>query len=50
VAVLLLLAESTATSVLRDVALLFALLAAVTAVAFIRRAWPDQEPGQHHAE
>ena len=50
VAVLLLLAESTATSVLRNVALLFALLAAVTAVAFVRRAWPDQEPGHHHAE
>jgi len=50
VAVLLLLAESTATAVLRDVALLFALLAAVTAVAFVRRAWPDQESDHHHAE
>jgi len=49
VAVLLLLAESTATAVLRDVALLFALLAAVTAVAFVRRAWPDQESDYHHA-
>ena len=50
VAMLLLLAESTATAVLRDVALLFALLAAVTAVAFVRRAWPDREPDHHHAD
>lgn len=43
VAVLLLLAQATDNAALRDVALLFALLAAVTAVAFVRRAWPDQE-------
>ena len=41
VAVLLLLAEATETGALRDVALVFALLAAVTAVAFVRRAWTD---------
>lgn len=41
-AMVLLLAESSANAALRDVALLFALLGAVTAVAFIRRAWPEQ--------
>ena len=41
VAVLLLLAQATDKASLRDVALVFALLAAVTAVAFVRRAWPD---------
>lgn len=45
VAVLLLLAQATANSALRDVALVFALLAAVTAVAFVRRAWMDQGAG-----
>lgn len=49
VAVLLLLAQAYANPALRDVALVFALLAAVTAVAFVRRAWPDQEAG-HDAE
>lgn len=39
VAVLLLLAEASSSAALRDVALVFALLAAVTAVAFVRRAW-----------
>jgi len=43
VAMLLLLAQATANAALRDVTLVFALLAAVTAVAFIRRAWPNQE-------
>ena len=43
VAVLLLLAQATGNAALRDVALVFALLAAVTAVAFVRRTWPDQE-------
>jgi len=43
VAVLLVLAQATGNATLRDVALVFALLAAVTAVAFVRRAWPDQE-------
>jgi len=41
VAVLLLLAQASSAA-LRDVALVFALLAAVTAVAFVRRAWSDQ--------
>jgi multicomponent Na+:H+ antiporter subunit F len=43
VAILLLLAQATENPAARDVALLFALLAAVTAVAFVRRAWPDQQ-------
>ena len=43
VAILLLLAQVYDNAALRDVALVFALLAAVTAVAFVRRAWPDQE-------
>ncbi len=43
VAVLLLLAQAVNDPALRDVALVFALLAAVTAVAFVRRAWADQE-------
>jgi multicomponent Na+:H+ antiporter subunit F len=43
VALLLLLAEASGSAVLRDVALVFALLAAVTAVAFVRRAWTDRE-------
>ena len=43
VAILLLLAQATGNAALRDVALVFALLAAVTAVAFVQRAWPDPE-------
>ena len=39
VACVLLLAQTFDHSPLRDVALVFALLAAVTAVAFVRRAW-----------
>lgn len=39
VAVLLLLAEATATPDLRDVALVFTLLAAVVSVAFVKRGW-----------
>jgi multicomponent Na+:H+ antiporter subunit F len=39
VAVLLLLAEATGTAALRDVALVFALLAVVVAAAFVRRGW-----------
>jgi multicomponent Na+:H+ antiporter subunit F len=42
VAMLLLLAQAGDAAALRDVALVFALLAAVTAVAFVRRAWPEQ--------
>jgi len=49
VAVLLLLAQASGNSPLRDVALVFALLAAVTAVAFVRRAWPEQE-AEHEPE
>lgn len=45
VASLLLLAQSTGTPALRDVALVFALLAAVTVVAFVRRAWRADEQG-----
>jgi len=43
VAVLLLLSQAKGHAAMRDVALVVALLAAVTAVAFVRRAWPDQE-------
>jgi multicomponent Na+:H+ antiporter subunit F len=39
VAVLLLLAEAQAAPVLRDVALVFALLAALATVAFVKRLW-----------
>lgn len=41
VAVLVLLGQAMESTALLDVALLFALLAAVTAVAFVRRAWPE---------
>ncbi len=44
VAILLIVAQATGDPALRDVALVFALLAAVTAVAFVRRAWPDEDP------
>ena len=43
VAMLLLLAQAYGNAALLDVALVFALLAAVTAVAFVRRAWPEQK-------
>ncbi|MCW9013149.1 MAG: monovalent cation/H+ antiporter complex subunit F [Gammaproteobacteria bacterium] len=43
VAILLLLAQATDKPALRDVALVFALLAAITAVAFVQRAWPTKE-------
>jgi multicomponent Na+:H+ antiporter subunit F len=39
VAVLLLLAEGMGEAALRDIALVFALLAAVAAVAFVQRVW-----------
>jgi multicomponent Na+:H+ antiporter subunit F len=47
VAVLLLLAQSSGETSFLDVALVFALLAAVTAVAFVLRAWgaPDTSHG-----
>ena len=49
VAVLLVLAEATATPALRDVALVFALLAVVLSVAFVKRGWiraqdPSSDP------
>ena len=40
VAILLMLAEATQQPALRDVALVFALLAAVAIVTFVRLAWP----------
>ncbi|MAT65452.1 MAG: pH regulation protein F [Gammaproteobacteria bacterium] len=43
VAILLVLAQAGGVAALRDVALVFALLAAVAAVAFVRRAWPQPE-------
>lgn len=43
VAILLLLAEATATPSLRDVALMLGLLAAVAAVAFVLRTWQGEE-------
>ena len=42
VACLLLLAQVLQQSALRDVALVFALLAVVTAVAFVKRAWTEK--------
>ena len=48
VAILLLLAEAQALPVLRDVALVFALLAALATVAFVKRVWyrrSSQESG-----
>ena len=49
VAVLILFAEATGDSALVDVALVFALLAAVTVVAFVRRAWPEEGVDEPHA-
>ncbi len=43
VAVLMLLAHAYGVTAILDVALVFALLAAVTAVAFVQRAWADKE-------
>lgn len=45
VAILLLLAQALERPALRDVALAFALLAAVTVAAFVQRAWARQ-PGE----
>lgn len=41
VAILLLQARAVPQDALLDVALVFSLLAAITAVAFVRRAWPE---------
>ena len=46
VACLLLLAQALELPSLRDVALVFALLAAVTAIAFVRRVWKKEKPEQ----
>lgn len=46
VAILLLLAEAQAAPALTDVALVFALLAAVTGVAFAQRVWRPPQPGE----
>lgn len=43
VALLLLLSQAFGSSAILDVALVFALLAAVTAVAFVQRAWSERE-------
>lgn len=43
VAILLLLAQASRSTALRDVALVFALLAAVAVVAFVQRAWLDDK-------
>ena len=45
VAILLLLAQVQAIPALNDVALVFALLAAITGVAFVRRAWRESRSG-----
>jgi multicomponent Na+:H+ antiporter subunit F len=45
VAVLILLAEATGAAALRDVALVFVLLAVVAVVSFVRRAWSPVDPG-----
>jgi multicomponent Na+:H+ antiporter subunit F len=51
VAILLLLAQVSGTRALNDVALVFALLAAVTVVAFVRRAWhPGDEASDDDGE
>lgn len=42
VATLLLLAEASGREPIRDVALVLALLAAITALAFVKLAWPDR--------
>lgn len=47
VAVLLLLAQATGVAALRDTALVFALLGALAAVAFVARVWP--RPGDARA-
>lgn len=47
IAIVLLLGEASATPALRDVALVFALVAVIATVAFVQRAWrPPAEPGE----
>lgn len=47
VAILLLLAQASGHQAVRDVALVFALLAAVTMVAFVRRSWGGEGENSH---
>lgn len=49
VAALVLIAESSDVSALVDVALVFAMLAAVSVVAFVRRAWPEEDVDEPRA-
>ena len=48
VAVLLLLAQAFKQTALFDVALIFGLLSAVTAIVFVRQAWPSETEHDHH--
>lgn len=50
VAILLLLSQASGKSALRDVALVFALLAVITVVAFVRRAWSNHTEQQDESE
>lgn len=50
VACLLLLAQSSGSAALRDVALVFALLAAVTVVAFVRKTWRPSMGEENHGD
>ncbi|HNP52847.1 MAG TPA: MrpF/PhaF family protein [Nitrosomonas nitrosa] len=50
VAILLLLAQASGNPALRDVALVFALLAAVTAVTFVRHIWQEKKESEHDRE
>ncbi len=50
VAILLLLAQALEKPALRDVALVFVLLSAVTAVAFVQREWPKEKESKHGPE
>lgn len=49
VTILLLLAQATNKPALRDVALVFALLAAVSTVAFVRRVWGGIQGKEEHS-
>lgn len=50
VAILLLLAQAADNPALRDVALVFALLSAVTAVAFVRCIWLEEKESERDRE
>jgi multicomponent Na+:H+ antiporter subunit F len=49
VAILLLLAQAMHTSAFRDVALIFALLTAVSTVTFVRRVWGGTQDKEEHS-